>query len=140
MSCKLDALVAEKVMGWPRRPESGWPPIPSFDDRFGRVDLCVRNIEDSTVTRPWSPSTDIAAAWEVFDKIRDTPGNLVQITACSSNEEAYPFICEVSRLCDVPMDTAAKFRGQAKTASMAICLAALQSLGLSEEQIREAMK
>lgn len=57
----LDALVAEKVMGWKAdgiywRDESG-----RVKERREAVMFEIR----------WSPSTDIAAAWEVGEKLRE---------------------------------------------------------------------
>lgn len=63
---ELDALIAEKVMGWfdyyphfsTEHHFSGWfAEVPK--DKLG---ICMAD-ED------WSPSTDIAAAWEVVEKV-----------------------------------------------------------------------
>ncbi len=57
---EMDALVAEKVMGW----------------KFGKDPVglsCWVVSIDRTVDRCWSPSTDIAAAWEVVEKINQLP-------------------------------------------------------------------
>ncbi len=59
----LDALVAEKVMGWRRKPgRNVW-----IDDNV----LTGWLIEPDDVNDApcWAPSTDIAAAWEVVEKV-----------------------------------------------------------------------
>ena len=63
---ELDALVAEKVMGWKRidRKVAGWGDGP-------QVWATGDDSEDGSPTRQWfEPSTDIAAAWPVFEKLR----------------------------------------------------------------------
>jgi len=62
---ELDRLVAEKVMGWKRTTE-GAPPGCAYwkdDDGF------VRANETPGGSLNWNPSTDIAAAWEVVEKL-----------------------------------------------------------------------
>jgi len=60
---ELDALVAEKVMGWHRAACSNWT-----ERRSGQPWLDVDSL--SAANPFWSPSTDIAAAWEVVEKVR----------------------------------------------------------------------
>lgn len=75
---EMDALVAEKVMGW--------EPIVDFPMGSGQAlapgwkgywtgewfRWTERPVQDSDeVEEPWSPSTDIAAAWEVLEKFPD---------------------------------------------------------------------
>jgi hypothetical protein len=65
---EMDALVAERVMGWVRHPDSMYrhwcERQPDGTLRF--LDQC----EPLHTVRPWHPSTDIAAAWEVVEKLR----------------------------------------------------------------------
>ena len=62
---ELDRLMAEKVMGWKRTTE-GAPPGCAYwkdDDGF------VRANETPGGSLNWNPSTDIAAAWQVVEKL-----------------------------------------------------------------------
>lgn len=56
----LDALVAEKIMGWTNMPA---PPIPE--------DMAGRTPDDEIIDLP-RYSTDIAAAWTVVIKIKES--------------------------------------------------------------------
>ena len=62
---ELDALVAEKVMGW-RIKGKDWV------DEHGRYQGAVETywvIADGGPSKGWHPSTDIAAAWLVVEKL-----------------------------------------------------------------------
>ena len=62
---KTDQLVAEKVMGW--KQEEIWL---DFEGRLWRKVGCANPNEPLYVyAGPWSPSTDIAAAWEVVEAL-----------------------------------------------------------------------
>jgi hypothetical protein len=69
---EMDALVAERVMGWVRHPDSMYrhwcERQPDGTLRF--LDQC----EPLHTVRPWHPSTDIAAAWEVVEKLVSEQG------------------------------------------------------------------
>lgn len=58
---ELDALVAEKVMGWKERVD--------FDCIVEDTDVLIRYEPFSMEVREFHPSTDISAAWEVVEKI-----------------------------------------------------------------------
>lgn len=65
---ELDAIVAEKVMGWVGREGELWT-----DGATGKVtkwgtDNCI-TLNDATTSFYFRPSTDIAAAFEVAEKI-----------------------------------------------------------------------
>lgn len=67
---ELDRLVAERVMGWKRRVEEAPPGCAYWDDDKGHL----RAFEDpgGNLDRwydPWRPSTDIAVAWEVLNRL-----------------------------------------------------------------------
>lgn len=56
--CEMDTLMAEKVMGWTKHHASGmWT-----DGAF----LTHKYFENRRHGKRWSPSTDIAAAWEIL--------------------------------------------------------------------------
>jgi Phage ABA sandwich domain len=56
---ELDALVAEKVMGWEPYHDGAWLTGEQLPDWGG----------PQIVGRTWSPSTDITAAWQVVEKL-----------------------------------------------------------------------
>lgn len=115
---ELDALVAEKVMGWtlvadPRADgqpmwvdadkNAKWPAEPP--DRWGKG--------------IWRPSTDIAAAWELVEAL----GRKFFGFALTRSEHGL-YRAEFS-MRGVETD----FRAPAVTAPLAICLAALRAVG-----------
>jgi hypothetical protein len=58
----LDALIAERVMGWKR----------GFDingSAHGRYFISGGEVYANPVSRLWSPSRDMGAAWEVVEKL-----------------------------------------------------------------------
>ena len=61
---ELDALIAEKVMGWRRSESSRWI------DTNGNP-TTYQSREGSNCRFEFRPSTDIAAAWEVVEKLSD---------------------------------------------------------------------
>lgn len=94
---ELDAIIAEKVMGWKRVPgtESGaWMDPCTNDGRMGS----------------WSPSTDIAAAWEVVEKLK--------LSLIPTNKG---WIVSQHHLFEGPF-------GEDETAPLAICRAALAAI------------
>jgi hypothetical protein len=110
---ELDALVAEKVMGWlvDHRRMLG-APKPHITDPF------VDHIELVPVPRF---STDIAAAWEVVDTIL-TP------TAAWGGHRYFK-VNAIQEMFTVTFETNYEGRATAKTMPHAICLAALKAVG-----------
>lgn len=102
---ELDALVAEKVMGWHKGAElsSAW-----FDSRHNFVHW-----------KEWCPTVDIKAAWEVVEKMREE-GTDVDIY-WSGNE----WIVTLGENPGGSPDGATS-----DTAPRAICLAALRAKGV----------
>ena len=110
---ELDALVAEKVFGeliWPatearnvgiKRGKFHWDPLPAY-------------------------STDIAAAWEVVEKLTDYPSYMdIQITYTASNG----WFIEFSK-----GETSFSSCNQDDELTRAVCLAALKALGVKMEE------
>ncbi len=113
---EMDALVATKVMGWEDDPE-----VPYWDAR----DVNGQVIH---VSRRWSPSTDIAAAWEVFEFLSK---NSVEVAvSCNGVERATighdsdGWSCSVWWFKDIESSHAIEGI-YADTAPLAICKAAL---------------
>lgn len=95
---ELDALIAEKVMGFPLEIIRG-APYPE----------CPRHY-----------STDIAAAWEVVEK-DDGWGHDWRVKRWVSSSK--PYSCTAERTAD-----GQNFYAEAETAPLAICLAALKAV------------
>lgn len=108
---KIDALVAEHVMGLPVSYDSEYAHLPSIiiDQATGSYDAIPHY------------STDIAAAWEVVEKLCDEsiPENEQYSVVVS------PYWCEFEhRIYQGEPDA---FHAYADTAPLAICLAALKA-------------
>lgn len=103
---ELDALIAEKVMGW-KDPEGI-----SLALRDGRVVNTMDGVS-------WSPSTDIAAAWEVVGRVRERGFEVYVL-----GNPKTPWGC---RIWDGNQEMG--FVRSAESAPHAICLAALKAVG-----------
>lgn len=107
---ELDALVAEKIMGWRylNQPSTGYPWYPPE--------------EGWSKAHPPRYSTDIAAAWKVMEKMCDM-GNqncTLQFEGKLNPDYAWTF----------SHDENADWWASAGTAPLAICLAALKVKGV----------
>lgn len=130
---ELDALVAERVMGWRRL--SYQQAFPDSDFQRGRTKLTSYWHDPSGAKKAlaedsydyyqpedaWSPSTDIAAAWTIIDKMI-ADGWEVGEAGYSRSQRKWDFtfnggIAFPGPLCD--------------SAPHAICLAALKALGIN---------
>lgn len=100
---ELDALVAEKVMGLSKEPP--WPKPFKWYSRWWYYD------------REFRPSTDIAAAWEVVEKMSEQ-GITVVVWAWPGGR----FGCDIAVI-----NKADLINGD--SAPHAICLAALKAVG-----------
>ncbi len=100
---ELDALVAQKVMGWPQCTKGiiGSSLPHCFMTPDGRE---LRPGKD------WSPSTRIEHAWEVVERLQDLGWSVTTLSS-TGNPEIRPRV----------------FTARAPTAPHAICLAALQA-------------
>jgi hypothetical protein len=106
---EMDALIAEKVMGWvwAHSPEpyiSGWYKKGSGGD----------------FTQSFEPSTDISAAWEVVDKMDEKFSFILECNNPPSTIE-YKWFCELYAKCEPYID----YEVYSSTAPLAICRAAL---------------
>ena len=106
---ELDRLIAEKVMGW-RASSSG------LNERGSPPD-CWWDGERNRLQAKWSPSTNIAHAWEVVKKLRN-----IMVGPWGNSRWA---VCAIQ---DGDWDCCDWF-SVADTAPHAICLAALKSVG-----------
>jgi hypothetical protein len=109
---KLDALVAEAVMGiYPLKDPFGGTRWPCSDHQ---------RLGDGFSTDPPPYSTDIAAAWEVVDKFP-----IVGVNKIQDNKRGLQY-----RECIIRNTNGIKFHSTASTAPLAICLAALEAVGM----------
>jgi hypothetical protein len=110
-SRELDALVAEKVMGWKaeRRPTGNLMAILPDDSR-----VCVEHVQGCLPARRWNPSEDIAVAWEVVEKMRER-GLLLKL----HQGNPHGWTAQFAEVWHVDL-----------TAPLAICLAALKAIGV----------
>lgn len=121
---ELDALVAEKVMGCkPKKRHDGW--VCTCDD----TDHAVQS-DNHDIPYLMAYSTDIAAAWEVVEKLHDGPPPLVVIVGgyISAGMGNVPWVCEISNGITGPSQYVKKVEAFAETAPLAICLAALRAI------------
>jgi len=103
---ELDALVAEKVMGWKK---VKW---------LGDYDWRDKDGEQPYTVRAWNPSTDIVAAWQVVEKMEEI-GYSILAHNVIPNSDAVVWRVKFSQ-----SETITEF-----TAPLAICLAALRAVG-----------
>lgn len=120
MSNKIDAMVAEKVMGWEWN-TNGW---------------CRKGYKPQphdVPVKPFSPSVDIDAAWMVWSNQH----------VRNHVEGVYPQLRDdltiLHWVCPVRIN-ASRFGCVQDTAPLALCLAALRAVGVDEATIQEAMK
>lgn len=103
---ELDVLVAEKVMGWTKKvPES-----------YTQADHWIIPDLPNLSTTDWHPSINMSDAWIVVERLRGD----------------YDFdICTRSRGIIVQLWTESnRFKIEADTAPLAICLASLKAVGI----------
>jgi hypothetical protein len=103
---EIDRLVAEKVMGWE---------VPYEYDDIGIMAYTIK-----TGAFAFSPTTNIADAWQVVEKFDKTDFRVVR--NYRGNYSA--------GLMYWNKDTMVKVEAKAETAPLAICLAALKSVGV----------
>ena len=118
---ELDALVAEKVMGWLSVRKQ------SIANAMGQhvMDDFV-GLSTSTSTIPQLVprfSTMIQEAWKVADELRGR-SQFVAVISGLAPQGVQPWICKINR-------DGGFIEERADTAALAICLASLKSVGIS---------
>ena len=108
---ELDALVAEKVMGWTVG-------LGIFRDQYGTIRNSQSTFEQYEPSIRWQPSTDIRDAWEVVEKMRGNHTFFI---------ESYP-VGETWWAQFTPLNVDEEYHGGASTVPLAICRAALKSV------------
>ena len=120
----LDALVAEKVMGWTwYKPPAHLHLLSYWTDGVERQDAQSVTLPHECTKGTWSPSSSIAAAWEVVEKFSDPEhGSFVDLWRRSDGWH-----------CEIRSDTGNGFSAESGlTAPLAICLAALKAIGVTD--------
>jgi YHS domain-containing protein len=110
---EMDALVAEKVMGWYR----GTQGLYYFCEEHGS-ERWITDDPQYADRKHWRPSEDISAAWEVVEKL--TSIGAFGTIYFSSNKVSVTFITKES---NIPY-----LHSVAPTAPLAICRAALKAV------------
>ena len=121
----LDALIAEKVMGWTiTAPNWGHREIfPPFDPPEDPDDQCTSHSVAADIPHY---STDISAAWEAVETMGYRPFSVFSSLVSTGPAVDGKIPCRWEWFCyfDDPA-----FPGQAETAPLAICRAALKTVG-----------
>lgn len=119
---ELDALIAEKVMGW-HLDEHGFTWLDA-DDKPHRGPE-VNGPKGERWVFPWNPSGRIEHAWEVVERVEKITKQGVLVEHCSDGE----------RICSVGIHHRGQWiqvcRAVSVTIPHAICLAALKAVGAS---------
>ena len=116
---ELDVRVAAEVMGWTPRyvPEGSLLNAP---ESWGELDYWQTS--SARVPCGWSPSTDIAAAWEVVEKMR------ADGWVMSLDHDCYGDGRSAGTDVKFWKHRVAEHEAHAVTAPLAICLAALEAM------------
>jgi hypothetical protein len=109
----IDVRVAERVMGWRKRGRH-------YEDATG----AVRTL-DLTSFGSFAPSTDIAAAWLVVEKLRER-FQRIEVHAVHLHEDAPCYVCMVEAESGTTQEHYVA-HAEAETAPLAICHAALRT-------------
>jgi hypothetical protein len=113
---ELDALVAEKVMGW--RKEATLPEYFFWKD--------VENGELKYHIDDWKPSTNIKYAWEVVEKLHDSGFYFTIKSPPRGKSDSY-------WVCIDDFYGKKYYTAHGVTAPLTICLAALEAVGVKVE-------
>lgn len=140
MSRKIVALVAERAMGWKREVQRRT--IVGYRDDKGEY----RIIEGMAgVANVWDPSTDIAAAWEVVEKMRIDGWDFSMLgkapltpprTSMPSDKDPKNRFRFHNLMHQPPKDPDG---ADEATMPLAICVAALRAVGVTDVEILAAM-
>lgn len=113
---ELDELIATKVMGW--RKEIVYPPTELMPPYY----IWVNPMDSDNCLPKFNPSTNIADAWEVVEKMLEQ-GYDMRLDYLYAHET---YIC----LFDKAIPYYSEGGEYANTAPLAICLAALKTVGV----------
>lgn len=134
----LDELVATRVMKWTADADGLY--ATSTAAHGGRVRYCVPDsdaMDSVNDAEPWSPTTNIAHAWEVVEKMRSM-GWWWSLSSFGGEKGDWRFDVMMDHKSD-PEETR-QCVWAAKTAPLAITLAALRACGVTEGEIEAAQE
>ena len=123
---ELDALIAEKVMGWQTEPNPDGS-LSVFNQAVEYIYLigCEEGYPDCAP--PWWPSTDIAAAWEARTKVVDSTGAVMELMDYGGPKDDFErYACTFLK--ERPNSGGLEWgaSGWANTVTLAICRAVLK--------------
>jgi hypothetical protein len=124
---KLNTLMAEEVMRWHKVEQDGtWRWHDGSDDCLpnylaSEISTAGYKIED---VKPWSPSSDFIAAWEVIKRMMEASGDIPLKFA-----DEIEFECEVRNYWD---DEIASYLVLKNLTPEIVCRAALRAAGVTE--------
>lgn len=127
---ELDALVAEKVMGWKLHIEERGPHMGEIAPD-GKLHLWIEGRVSKWNVLHWKPSRDIAAAWEVIEQLQSKGIRLDSLGHGNLDchlETTRNFSCEFGGWAEDGSPTIS-WSAIAKTAPVAICRAAFKAVG-----------
>lgn len=140
MSRELDALVAERVMGtvWDdkRCRVCGWPIVPSSEPGCWASNCSMRPLPERRADEHRPYSTDIAAAWEVVEKMRTLKWWARIQSPFMADDDLYG--CGFTPLGVTGWNGQPDHWTQDRSSAMAICIAALRAVGVDEATIEKA--
>lgn len=121
---KLDALIAEKVMGWRLVKVEEWEPADPNTCRWHLDDGWAWDGRDgSDYAWKWKPSTDISLAWQVVEKLAEKADRYVAVRHDRWYDK-HPYLVEIHD--PLMRNSFPKIVQYGETAPLAICLAALR--------------
>lgn len=128
---ELDAIVAEKVMGWQNvAPVDNNQVAYLFCDRFNGNPPQASQIDSPVIVPSYSKSLD--AAWEVVDRLRNSPYWCSVAIDADSLSVLSPNLVQIEIEMWKNGDPTFQYTESA-TAPIAICLAALKTIGIEVE-------
>jgi hypothetical protein len=126
---ELDTLVAEKVMGW--IPKKRWPDLLVWENIEGEDRAADEATERYSVYEGFRPSTDISDAWEVVEKLGIIPNSFyIGYKTDKNGKKIYRAFFQKENPITTLIHT---YEADAETAPLAICLAALEAVGVKVE-------
>jgi hypothetical protein len=124
---EMDALIAEKVMGWKPVPINYW--LPEGKGRGDKPVLWLFNHpkygEQTRAMHNFRPSSDIAAAWEVVEEIKSHVLRVDITISADTRLKPYAVLITGKGIREW-------WQREGDTLPLAICRAALPALGVTE--------
>ncbi len=74
---KIDAEIAEKIMGWPSLKLGQMRPLAGYWNRHTHIDVRMKRANGDWMGETWRPTRDIAAAFQVVEKMRERGLHLI---------------------------------------------------------------